>query len=247
MLRQFVRRLGIVKTSVVVTVIAVLFSVGISAGVEFITRGAVSIQVIIFAVTMPVFIAPIFNYFFLRLVFQLEDLQAQLRELAIRDGLTGAFNRRHWMEQAETELARAKRYPQTFSILLFDLDNFKRINDTHGHLAGDLVLREVSRVCMSHSRKVDVFARYGGEEFVFLLPQADPAHAWSFAERIRATVAATPVAFDHRAIPITMSIGVVTFVQGAGTLDDLLMRADRALYFAKNAGKNRSVAAETLG
>jgi len=245
MLRKLVRQLGVVKTSVVVTILAIFFSVGISAGIEFILRGTISTQVLVFAVAMPVVIAPVFNYFFLRLVFQLEDLQAQLRELAIRDGLTGAFNRRHWMEQAELELARAKRYPHVFSILLFDLDNFKRINDTHGHLAGDLVLREVSRVCMSHSRKVDVFARYGGEEFIFLLPQSDQAHAWAFAERMRQTLAETPFTFDQTQIRVTVSIGMVTFEQGAGALDGLLMRADKALYTAKNTGKNRSVAAET--
>lgn len=245
MLQRFFLRLGVVKASVLTTVAAILFSVVITIAINLFWLGTLSTQVIAFAIVAPLIIAPVFNVLILRLLFQLQDLQAQLRELAIRDGLTGAFNRRHWMEQAELELARAKRYPHVFSILLFDLDNFKRINDTHGHLAGDLVLREVSRVCMSHSRKVDVFARYGGEEFIFLLPQSDQAHAWAFAERMRQTLAETPFTFDQTQIRVTVSIGMVTFEQGAGALDGLLMRADKALYAAKNTGKNRSVAAET--
>ncbi|MBI5029239.1 MAG: diguanylate cyclase [Chloroflexi bacterium] len=246
MLRKLVRRLGIAKTSALVTIVAVLFSVGMSVGIEFIIHGGVSAQVIVFAIAMPVLIAPIFNYVFLRLVFQLEDLQAQLHRMTITDELTGAFNRRHWIELAELELARAKRYAGVFSILSFDVDNFKRINDTFGHAAGDLVLRQLSHICMSNSREVDVFARYGGEEFVFLLPEMDKEQAWLFAERIRTTIAQTRFAFSQVEIGITLSIGVTTFHSTISDLNCLLMQVDQALYVAKNAGKDRTIVAQGL-
>ncbi len=246
MLRKIVKRLGIVWTSVLVTFVATLFSIGISVGFEILLHGEVSSQVVIFAITMPVLIAPIFNFLFLRMVFQLEDLQAKLREMAITDELTRAFNRRHWIELAELELARAKRYGQVFSVIIFDLDDFKRINDTYSHLAGDLVLRQVSRICMSASRKMDAFARYGGEEFIFLLPQSDTTHARLVAERIRQELAQAHFSFNQTEICITVSVGVVTFDQVTSDLEGLLMRVDKALYAAKKAGKNCSVVADEL-
>jgi diguanylate cyclase (GGDEF)-like protein len=245
-LRKLVKRLGIIKTSVLVTLTAVLFSVCTSIGLAYVLYGALIPQIIVFAIAMPCIIAPVFNFFFLRLVFQLEDLQAKLREIAIRDGLTQAFNRRHWIELAETELARAKRYGPVFSILILDIDNFKRINDTQGHLAGDLVLRQVSAICMAHSRTSDAFARYGGEEFIFLLPHSDKTHAWSFAERIRQTLAQARFSFNQAEISITVSIGVITFDQVTADLDNLLIRVDKALYAAKKAGKNQTIVAEAL-
>ncbi|CAG0946164.1 putative diguanylate cyclase DgcC [Anaerolineae bacterium] len=246
MLRKLVKQLGIVKTSVLVTIVAVLFSIGLSVTIEFLLHGEVSSQVIVFAITMPILIAPIFNFLFLRMVFQLEDLQAKFRAVSITDELTQAFNRRHWIELAELELARAKRYGQVFSVIIFDLDDFKRVNDTHGHLAGDLVLRQVSRICLSASRKMDAFARYGGEEFIFLLPQSDKPHARLVAERIRQELAQARFSFNQTEIRITVSVGVVTFDQVTSDLEGLLMRVDKALYAAKKAGKNRSIVAEEL-
>ena len=243
MLRKLLLQLGIVKATVLVTIIAELFSVSISASIDFLVHGDVSAQVILFAATVPLIIAPVFNILFLRLVFQLESLQAKLRDLAIRDELTQAFNRRHWMELAEVELARAKRYERVFSIILFDIDNFKCVNDTHGHLAGDMVLRQVSGICRSQSRQIDVFARYGGEEFIFLLPDSDKADAWLFAERMRNSLADARFCFNQTEIRITVSAGVITFDQATSDLDSLLMRVDEAQYAAKNAGKNRTIVA----
>jgi diguanylate cyclase (GGDEF)-like protein len=244
MLRKLFRRLGIPKTSALVTIIAVLFSTTISSLIEFIGRGFVSRENLLFAIAMPVVIAPIFNFLFLRLVFQLEDLQAQLREIAIKDELTQAYNRRHWLELAELELARAKRYGGIFSIIIFDIDNFKRINDTHGHLAGDSVLRQLSSICLAQLRKIDTFARYGGEEFIFLLPQADGSQTRIMAERIRQALSTTRFSCNQTEICITVSAGMTTSDPSISDLDSLLSRADRALYAAKRAEKNRAFAAE---
>ncbi|MBI5300859.1 MAG: diguanylate cyclase [Chloroflexi bacterium] len=244
MLRRLILRLGIIKASVVTTIVAVLCSVVISIGINHLWYGENSNQVIFFAIAAPVIIAPIFNYLFLRMVFQLEYLQAQLREIAIRDGLTGAFNRRHWIELAECELARARRYAGVFSVIMFDVDNFKHINDTYGHVAGDLVLCQLSSICMSQSRRIDAFARYGGEEFVFLLPQSDKAQAWLFAERIRTSLAQARFDFNQIEFGVTVSVGVITFCSCISNLDDLLIRVDKALYVAKKAGKDRTIVAQ---
>jgi len=246
MLRKVVKQVGIVKTSVLVTFAVVLFSISMVVGLAFLQHDIPSTQDVIFAIAMPGIITQIFNFVFLRLVFQLEDLQAKLREIAIRDELTQAFNRRHWIELAEMELARAKRYGQVFSVILFDIDNFKRVNDTHGHLAGDLVLRQVSSICMSQTRKIDAFARYGGEEFIFLLPQSDKTHARLFAERIRKALAQARFSFNQIEISVTVSAGVITLDQVTSDLDGLLIRVDKALYAAKEAGKDRTIVADEI-
>jgi diguanylate cyclase (GGDEF)-like protein len=245
-LRKIVRRLGMLKTTVLTTIAVVFLSISLSVGIVFLLHGTLTPIEIVFAIVIPCIIAPIVNYVFLHLVFQLEDLQAKLRELAIRDELTQAFNRRHWIELAETELARAKRYGQSFSVILLDIDHFKGVNDTHGHLAGDSVLRELSSACIRQSRQVDAFARYGGEEFIFLLPQSDKTHARLFAERIRKTLAETHFCYNQIEIRITVSLGVITFDPSTTALDSLLMRVDQALYAAKKAGRNRAIVADEL-
>ena len=162
-----------------------------------------------------------------------------MRQLAITDELTQTYNRRHFIETAEREFARARRYHEAFSVVVLDLDDFKSVNDTHGHPAGDQVLRTVSDLCRRNIRQHDTFARYGGEEFVFLLPGLDYAGACEFAERIRRRLAGTPVAFGDRLIHVTASLGVAVYHEGLSDLDSLLTHADQAMYRAKNLGKNR--------
>jgi diguanylate cyclase (GGDEF)-like protein len=235
-----------VRTAALVTLVAWVLSVGISAAIDYVLHGDVALQVLFFAMVVPLLISPVLTAAFLRLVLQLETLQARLNQISITDELTRAFNRRHWMELAEIELTRTIRHGRVFSILLIDIDDFKRINDTQGHLAGDHVLRGLSRVCLSHSRTTDAFGRYGGEEFVFLLPEADVPAARRFAERIRATIESARFPYLDSEIQITVSIGAATLDATMTTLDELFARVDRALYAAKRSGKNRVIAAEEL-
>lgn len=158
--------------------------------------------------------------------------------LSITDGLTDLYVHRHFCEVLATEVERAQRYGAPLTLLFVDLDDFKNVNDSLGHLAGDEVLRVVALALKSESRSTDMVARYGGDEFAALLPGVTGEQAVHFARRIQARLAAAPARVGGRSIPITVSLGLGEYVKG-DTPTSLLDRADRALYRAKEAGKNR--------
>jgi diguanylate cyclase (GGDEF)-like protein/PAS domain S-box-containing protein len=162
----------------------------------------------------------------------------RVKELASLDGLTGIFNRRHFFELSEAELDRARRHDSPVSLILFDLDHFKEINDTYGHQCGDEVLRAVAEAGNDRLRSFDLFGRYGGEEFAVLLPEVDPEGALAIAERLRRGIAA--VENDLGGIGVTASFGVASMLStGSLAFDDLLRLADEALYRAKQRGRDR--------
>jgi diguanylate cyclase (GGDEF)-like protein len=161
---------------------------------------------------------------------------ARLYALANVDGLTGLYVRRYFDLRVSEEIERARRFGTSFGLVMLDLDDFKRLNDTHGHVVGDRALREVATVAQRQLRGVDLAARYGGEELAFLLPRTSLADAHAVAERIRAAIAA----HDFGGLPITASLGVAGWTEsGVEDPDRLVERADAALYRAKAAGKNR--------
>ncbi len=165
----------------------------------------------------------------------------RLEQLASTDPLTDVLNRRALADRLLGEMERVRRYETTVSVLLIDIDFFKRVNDTHGHLVGDDVLTEIAELLQRAVRAVDVVARYGGEEFVIVLPETGAVGAASFAERIRELVEAKTFVqtADGTGLRITASIGVSTFPSpGVQTVEDLLARADQALYRAKAEGRN---------
>lgn len=175
-----------------------------------------------------------------RLEAEVRAAEIRFRDWAIRDGLTGLYNHRHFQELLSRDFATAKRYGSTLAALMLDLDHFKQVNDSHGHLAGDAVLREVAARLQAAARSVDVIARYGGEEFVLLLPSTDGDGALQLASRICSMVAVRPIETDGRQIRVTVSIGVATSVDpGADDARCLLELADKALYAAKRSGRNR--------
>jgi len=164
-------------------------------------------------------------------------IEEQLQHLSTTDPLTGAYNRRMFIELLERELQRARRYGTVFSLLMFDIDYFKKVNDRYGHDAGDRVLVEVVEICRGTVRTTDILARWGGEEFMVLMPQTESDKARSMAERLRKAVA-------HHAFAdiesLTVSVGVTSLRQ-LDTIDVLLKRVDEALYAAKKAGRNRVI------
>ena len=169
-----------------------------------------------------------------------------LRDAATRDGLTGLYNRRELDRMLDAEVERAGRYARPLAVVLMDLDLFKRVNDEHGHLVGDQVLRWVAEQLESQLRATDRAARFGGEEFVMLLPETSPAEALAVAERFRVHLASKPcpVVCPQGAslcIPVTVSLGVTGMDAQTPTALDVLARADRALYQAKRSGRNRAV------
>ncbi|HVF50709.1 MAG TPA: sensor domain-containing diguanylate cyclase [Pyrinomonadaceae bacterium] len=163
-------------------------------------------------------------------------LFARVQQEALTDGLTGCFNRRSFELQLERDLHLATRTRQPVSLIMLDIDEFKRVNDTHGHDAGDLVLRALADALRDELRGVDTAARYGGEEFAVILPQAGMEGALLVAERLRARIEATEVSGVGC---VTASFGIATFPLHAGSRDTMVTTADRALYEAKNTGRNR--------
>lgn len=171
---------------------------------------------------------------------EIHRLQADLREQAVRDGLTNLFNRRYLDETLERELARAKREGYPLSLVMIDIDHFKKLNDTYGHQAGDKVLRELAALLWGDVRAEDVPCRYGGEEFIVLLPRMPLDIALERAEEWRRTLQATRVPFGDFQLETTISCGVAAYPDHARTADDLLRCCDEALYDAKHGGRNRS-------
>jgi two-component system cell cycle response regulator len=170
----------------------------------------------------------------------LQKDQADLAELSRRDGLTGLDNYREFRRQLTEETQRSSRYGRPFSLLMLDLDHFKQVNDTAGHLAGDEALRGLAALIRREVRPVDRIARYGGEEFTIILPETATTGALATAERIREIVAARPILVNgEQPVALTVSIGVATYPDDAGTEEGLVGAADRALYVAKNGGRNR--------
>ncbi|NPU91468.1 MAG: sensor domain-containing diguanylate cyclase [Gammaproteobacteria bacterium] len=162
------------------------------------------------------------------------------------DGLTQLFNRSHWQSRLVEEFSRAGRYQSPLTLIMFDLDHFKSVNDTHGHLGGDAVLVQVASLIKSALRDSDIAGRYGGEEFGILLTSTPLDGARVVAERLRASIESSPVPFEKAQIPVTASLGIAQFNPTIHDPEELIAHADAALYEAKAKGRNRVVVFEEL-
>jgi two-component system cell cycle response regulator len=173
------------------------------------------------------------------------DVELQYHEtiytLTIADGLTGVNNKRYFLEYLEREMGRAHRYHRALSLMLFDIDHFKQINDTHGHIAGDYVLRELAQTVRRYVRREQCFARYGGEEFAIVVPEDGPEKARIFAEKLRKIIEAKQFVFEDKEIPVTVSIGVADMPPEMTDTTQFIKLADANLYKAKKGGRNRVV------
>ena len=161
-------------------------------------------------------------------------------QAAITDKLTGAYNNGYFQHYLKNELKRADRHHHPVSLLMLDIDNFKLVNDRHGHLAGDKLLKEITAKLNQSIREIDVLARFGGDEFAIILPYTDKEIAVAIAERIRLAIEKCTVAVDDQtSIALSMSIGVADYAPGVDTVYDVIGKADKALYTAKFSGKNK--------
>jgi two-component system, cell cycle response regulator len=165
----------------------------------------------------------------------------EIYQLTIVDGLTQINNKRYFLEYLEREMGRCHRYNRALSLIMFDIDHFKKINDTNGHLAGDYVLRELASIVRQRIRKEECFARYGGEEFAVVMPEAGPENARRFAEKIRKMVEDHPFVFEDKEIEVTVSLGAADMVGDMTEPLQFIKVADANLYKAKKGGRNRVV------
>jgi diguanylate cyclase (GGDEF)-like protein len=174
----------------------------------------------------------------LETLWEIEEINRRART----DALTGLANRQQFEERLTRIVMETNRFGGSCALVVIDIDRFKHVNDTYGHQVGDEVLKEVSRVLQNAVRTVDLCARYGGEEMALLLPQTELAGAGLLAERLRKAVCDEPVRVKGHEIPITISLGVAAYPEGASSRDELFAAADRALYSAKRAGRNKVIA-----
>lgn len=168
-----------------------------------------------------------------------------LRDQAERDGLTGLYNHRYFVESIQREFERAKRYRRDLSLIMIDLDGFKPINDTCGHPQGDQVLRQISRLLLQTVRFVDIVARYGGDEFAILLPETTSKDAYQMASRILDEIRKSPFLHEKKVFPLSASIGIAASLPSHDSAETLLKEADAALYQAKRGGRDQVVLSRT--
>jgi len=176
-------------------------------------------------------------------ILKLRAATRELERLAGTDPLTGAFNRRRFLEVGNAEMRRSKRYKHNFSVLMLDIDRFKAVNDTYGHSIGDLALKETVTVIQDAMRGQDTLGRLGGEEFAVIVPESGVEDAAAVAERIRASIAQIVIDTPDEPLSFTMSIGVSESDNDDDSVEDALKRADKALYAAKEQGRNQVVCA----
>jgi diguanylate cyclase len=238
LLNRGVRRLGLWRTLALLVGLVLLLSLAISQlAISLLGEGnrmiaALSASVCALLITVGL------GYPFLSVLRHLDRAHKRMTRHATLDALTGTFNRRHFLELVEREWSRAKRYEMPCALLLIDIDHFKQVNDRHGHLCGDHVLRQIAEVAFETLRQPDVLARFGGEEFIVFLPHTDPLGALDAAERIRERIEGLDFSWNGVAVPVRASLGVAALSKQHITLDHLISEADDALYVAKSAGRN---------
>jgi diguanylate cyclase (GGDEF)-like protein len=214
----------------------------LAGGATRVSAGDLDVQVPVVDRSEVGYLTSVFNHMVIRLREGRDALAArnrELQELSITDGLTGLHNHKHLLETLDAEVARARRLQHQFSIVMLDLDHFKRYNDTYGHLAGDQVLARVSALFKESIRSIDYAARYGGEEFLLLLYEVGLEDALRAAERVRQRVAAERLGPEDKPVQVTVSIGVAEFPGHGETGREIIAAADAALYEAKRSGRNR--------
>ncbi len=178
---------------------------------------------------------------------ELELMNKRLRKLSITDGLTELFNHRHIQQLLREEFERSRRTGEPMAVAMLDLDRFKQVNDTYGHQTGDVILYETAKILRETAREIDMVGRYGGEEFMAILPDTDEEEAARFAERVRNAVAEHVYHDEATEVRMTVSSGVASYPQvDADSPDQVVKRADEALYRAKESGRNRVVLASEL-
>ena len=244
-MRQTFVKLGRLKSSILVTLVCIFYSIVITTSILFaLGRKFNSVNThigLLIAIIAPLVVAPIISWFMIGLILEIHKLEEEMRLLATHDSLTGVLSRRAFFEQTNYICRFAERQGMKFSILLIDLDHFKKINDKFGHAAGDRVLKSFGKILKQISRESDLAGRIGGEEFAFFLPATDTKSADVLANRLHAAIRENTIEWNGEAIRYTTSIGLAFFPHTVNNIENALNSADKALYSAKKRGRNQTV------
>ena len=244
-IRNFIRHHGELRSVAMGLLALLLVVLGVTVLLDLVASGDVHAGPVYYSIIITLIVGPAILFLFVRLISQLDRSEDKLQALSIMDDLTDVYNRRYFLEQAERELAKVKRYGTIFSILALDVDHLKDINNQYGHSAGDKVLQTLANTCMNNLRTMDMFARYDAEEFAFLLPESDKIDVIAFAEKVLVAVEQTTVVFDQKEIHFSVSMGVKTFDGAVTSLDAMLKDVDDAVSEAKRRGHNCIVISNT--
>jgi len=237
-LSRRVLRIGLAKSTLLLTLLVWMLAVVLAQAFIGVMGRGDRLVAMVSSTAISLLLTPLLGVVLLRLVFELERTRQRLGLLATTDGLTGIHNRRHFMQLAQREWERARRYDTDAALLMIDVDHFKQVNDAHGHLCGDELLRQLAKAAGRTLRQPDLLGRFGGEELVVFLPHADPLGALDAAERIRRQVQGMSMAWQGATVSVTVSIGVAPLRAELPTFDWMIQEADTALYAAKADGRN---------
>ncbi len=244
-IRNLIVPLGQIRSVLLISFISTLSSIILTLLITVLTGNINREELFIalsYGTALPLIISSVVSWPIVKIVLRLDKLETEMRYLASYDGLTKVLNRRAFLEKADYLLQVAKRQRLSFSVVLADIDNFKRINDQFGHEAGDDVLQQVGSLFNSCIRESDLIGRYGGEEFVLLFTTPDPTKAVNACERLHKQLRQLVVPFKGHSIQVTISIGVAHFKPTTDiSLQELLSQADQAMYHAKNNGKDQTI------
>jgi diguanylate cyclase (GGDEF)-like protein len=244
-MRQIIVKLGRTKTTIIITILSIFLSVCITL-LALYALGLLAVNLNIFAglliaISAPLIVAPSISWIIIGLIFEIHELEEDMRLLATYDSLTGLLSRRAFLEQTNYVCRFAERQGLEFTILVIDLDHFKKINDQYGHAAGDRVLESFGEITRQISRESDLPGRIGGEEFALFLSVTTIENACSFAERLHKAIRETAIEWNGASIRYTISIGLAFCSQTVNNIDKVLSLADKALYHAKMKGRNQTV------
>jgi diguanylate cyclase (GGDEF)-like protein len=238
---RLVSRVGVLRTTALLSLAGSIGSLGLTWLFLAATDGSAMGSAFWISLLVPIPLTLVFGGICVFLVVSLDQAWDRAHELAMQDALTGLRNRRHFMPAAQRELDLAIRHRQPLAVMVLDVDHFKSINDSVGHLGGDEVLVQVANRCRQALRTSDLLARWGGEEFIMLLPNTPLAQARQLAERVREMLLAPPsIMVNGQSVTVTASLGAAGVFPGqTSTLEELVRRADTALYLAKSAGRDQ--------
>lgn len=250
-MRQLIQKLGRIKTVIVITLFSVLASISITYLAFYLRNDdpsaylSISLATTItlsLATIIPLIVAPLTSWSLVGVFIQIDNLEKEMRELATFDSLTDLLSRRAFFHDANSFIHFSEREQSSFSVIALDLDNFKNINDSFGHSAGDKVLKHFATSTKTILRRGDLIGRIGGDEFALLLSNTSEEAAFTFSERLHQTVRETVIIHDKSSIKYTISMGLISLVPNkTDTIETLLKKADQSLYLAKEKGRNCTV------